>query len=103
MLPQVQTPRTDNRVTNLQSSLINLTALTDPQLTFWYHMFGSDILSLQVRISTGNGVWNLERTISGQQQSAKSDPWNEVIIDLSAYTGDTIVVEFRGPVTGNNL
>ncbi|HCQ15745.1 MAG TPA: hypothetical protein DIU20_05765, partial [Cryomorphaceae bacterium] len=84
-----------NRVTNLQSSLINLTALTDPQLTFWYHMFGSDILSLQVRISTGNGVWNLERTISGQQQSAKSDPWNEVIIDLSAYTGDTIVVEFR--------
>ncbi len=83
------------RETNLQSVVIDLTPLTNPQLTFWYHMFGADINELSVRITSGNGIWNLERQIVGQQQTAKADPWNEVIIDLSAYAGDSIIIEWR--------
>ena len=37
-------------------------------------------------------IWSL----SGQQQTAIDDAWIEVILDLSAYAGDTISVTWRG-------
>ncbi|MGB0176423.1 MAG: fibronectin type III domain-containing protein, partial [Owenweeksia sp.] len=91
---------TGDRITNFQSSIVDLTALNEPQLSFWYHMFGSDIVELSVRISGGNGLWNVERVISGQQQTAKADPWTEVIVDLSPYAGDSIIVEWRATALG---
>ncbi len=88
-----------NRETNFKSPVVDLTPLTNPQLTFWYHMFGADILKLSVRLTNGNSTWNLERVISGAQQTAKTDPWTEVIVDLSAYAGDSVMVEWRAEAT----
>ena len=65
------------------------------QLSFWYHMFGGDMGTLEVLVENGSGavsIWSL----SGQQQTVIDDPWIEVSLDLSAYAGDTITVTWRG-------
>lgn len=78
----------------LESPEIDLTALTVPELSFWYHMFGSAIGSMALEVDSGSGyhqVW----TLSGQQQTSNSDPWREVIVNLSAYANDTIQLRFK--------
>lgn len=83
---------------DLESDLIDISGLAAPQLTFWYHMFGNDIGSLEVYVSNG-GAYNLERTITGSQQTSRSDAWIEGIVSLASYIGDTIRVKFVGTKT----
>lgn len=79
--------------TFLTTPLIDLAPLTVPELSFWYHMFGADIDSLVVDLFDGTS-WTTILSFQGAQQSAKSDPWKEAVIDLSAYANDTIKVRF---------
>lgn len=71
-------------------------------LSFYYHMYGSDIGTLNVDVNNGscwdNGVWS----ISGQQQNSSDDPYRPAIVDLSGYTG-TIKIRFRAVAAGGNL
>ena len=80
----------------LTSPLIDLSTLTDPALTFWYHLFGADMGTLSVDIDAGSGFDLDVFTISGQQQTAEADPFIEQIIDLNAYAGQTVRIRFRG-------
>lgn len=81
--------------TDLVSPLISLDTLSSPELRFWYHMFGSDIDKLVISINNGNG-WSVLNTISGQQQTTTIAAWQERVVSLSAYVGDTIQLRFRG-------
>ena len=77
--------------TAVESPLIDLSALNIPELRFWYHMFGQGIDSLGVEVNDGTGyqhVWS----ISGQQQTASSDPWAEAIVSLANFANNTISV-----------
>ena len=80
--------------TDLVTIPVDLDTLSTPELRFWYHMFGIDIDKLVISINNGSGWTNLN-TISGQQQSSSAAAWNERIISLSAYTGDTVQIRFR--------
>lgn len=82
--------------TDLISPLIDLSGLTAPALTFNYHMFGTDIGTLDVLVNGTDNVW----TLSGQQQTTATAPWELAIIDLSAYAGQNISVTFRGTSVG---
>ncbi|AEV31855.1 PDK repeat-containing protein [Owenweeksia hongkongensis DSM 17368] len=77
----------------IESKLIDLSPLTVPELSFWYHMAGMHIDSLRVDIFDGKS-WTKEACIVGSQQAAKSDPWEEYVIDMSAYSNDTIKLRF---------
>ena len=79
----------------LVSPLIDLSSLTDPALTFWYHLFGGDIGTLSVDVDAGSGFDLDVFTISGQQQTAEADPFIEQIVDLNAYAGQTVRIRFR--------
>jgi PKD repeat protein len=81
--------------TTLTSPLIDLSPLTVPELTFWYHMYGSLINELEIQINSG-GSWTNLTTLTGQQQTSNSDPWLEETIDLSAYANDTVQIRFIG-------
>lgn len=81
---------------------IDLSSLTNPQLTFWCHMFGNAISSLKTYVDDGSGTWVLLNTQSGQQQNAKADAWKEVVVSLSAYVNDTVRVKFEADKTANN-
>ncbi|MTB52224.1 hypothetical protein E1J53_0014705, partial [Lewinella sp. W8] len=57
-------------------------------LSFWYHMFGDNIGTLEVFV---NG--NSEFSLSGQQQTANCEPWRQGSIDVSALEGTTATVQ----------
>ncbi|XP_047128245.1 MAM and LDL-receptor class A domain-containing protein 1 isoform X1 [Hydra vulgaris] len=65
-------------------------------LTFWYHMYGADIGSLQVVYKVFSGsqseqlVWNL----TGQQQLSDVDQWKFARVPISADTNHVIM--FKG-------
>jgi hypothetical protein len=78
--------------TDLVSPLVDLTALTAPSLLFDYHMFGGQIGTLDVLVNGTTNVW----TLSGQQQTSDTAPWELAVVDLTAYAGQTIRITFRG-------
>jgi hypothetical protein len=70
---------------------MDISSLSAPQLSFYYHMFGANMGTLEVYISADGGntftpapVWS----ISGDQ----GNTWVEAIVDLSAYVGETDIV-----------
>jgi PKD repeat protein len=89
----------DNKVAILTSPCIDLTGAVNPQLTFWYHMWGTMMGSLSVDIMA-NGVWNnnVIPVISGNQ----GNQWHFGSVNLTPYIGQSIVVRFRG-ITGTGF
>ncbi|MBN1764661.1 MAG: cellulase family glycosylhydrolase, partial [Sedimentisphaerales bacterium] len=72
----------------------------DRILTFYYHMYGENIGTLNVDVFDGawhNGIWNL----SGQQQSSNSDPYLQASVDLSDYSGP-IRIRLRAVAAGGS-
>ena len=69
--------------TELISPVFDLSSLSNPQMSFYYHMHGTDIVSLSVDTFDGstwtNDVWML----SGQQQTSRDDPWAEATVYFS--------------------
>ena len=73
------------------SECYDISSLAAPALTFQYNMNGISIGTLEVLIN-GTSVWSL----SGDQGTA----WNFAQVDLSAYTGAPVVIEFVGTHSG---
>ncbi|WP_417290114.1 LamG-like jellyroll fold domain-containing protein [Corallibacter sp.] len=92
-----------NRTFNLISPCFDITSATSAQFSFYYHMYGGDMGSLYVDLSTNGGLsydyllWSQ----TGQVQTSNGQAWNLVNIDLSSYVGQTIIIRFRG-VTGGD-
>ena len=79
----------------LVSPCLDLTGFSAPKVSFWYHMFGADMGTLEVEVRTPSGsttIWSL----SGQQQTGENDPWLEGTADLSGFIGQSIQVVFVG-------
>ena len=91
-----------NTSTQFFTPLINLTPLNVPELTFWYHAFGSQIAGAQLHVINSAGVATQVWSSSGQQQSAEADPWQEVIVSLASYANQTIQLRFTGEATAAN-
>ena len=71
---------------------------SNPQLTFFYHMFGVSMGTLYVDVN-GVNVWS----ISGPQQGSFGAPWRKAEVDLSAYSNEcSAIIRFRA-VTGTNF
>lgn len=84
-----------NNWTSFESPCLFLNSLSNPQLLFWYHMFGSGIGSLRVDIKVQgqwiNGIYNIQ----GQQQNSNTSSWQKVQINLSNFS-DVEKVRFYG-------
>jgi len=74
---------------------LSTVGLTNPELSFSYHMFGASMGTLDILINT-SGTWTSIFTLSGQQQLAETAPWADTALSLSAYLNDTIQIKFRG-------
>lgn len=91
--------------TELTSLPIDLSVLTVPELRFYYHLFGTEISSLEIQIDEGSGFTTL-KTINGTVQNASTDPWSEELISLSAYANDTVRIKFistRNSIFGSRV
>ena len=65
------------------------------ELKYHYFMFGATMNQLKVLVDT-NGVENLITTISGQQQTVQTAPWDTAVHVLSGYAGKSVSIIFRG-------
>ena len=79
----------------LVSPCIDLTNATAPQLSFWYHMNGTNVGELYVDIYDGSQWINEVFSLSG----AQGNNWNQGFISLQPYAGNVVNARFRG-VTG---
>ncbi|MCH7534567.1 MAG: hypothetical protein IH948_02265, partial [Bacteroidetes bacterium] len=82
----------------LTSPEIDLTALTNPYLRFYYHMFGLTMGNLYLDVWNGT-TWTIVDSIIGQQQLLQTDAWLKKSVNLSTFS-DTIVVRFRAISVG---
>ncbi|NVK26990.1 MAG: PKD domain-containing protein [Flavobacteriia bacterium] len=87
----------------LRSPQISLSTLTNPELSFWYHMYGANIDKLEIAVKTVTGPWTVVRTITGQQQTSKTDAWKEDAISLSSFSGSNIFIRISAFHNGNNF
>lgn len=84
----------DETYLNLPS--IDLGELSSPYISFYYHMFGSDIGTLSVEIKNNTDTNFTEVfSISGEQQTDSSDEFVEEIVDLSLYAGQIVDIRFK--------
>ena len=90
-------PSTGNYA-NLQSPCFNLTGLTNPRLTLFQHMYGSNMGTLKVELSTDNGT-NYSSVLfsqSGEIQNSGNSSWIPISVDLSPYVGQTVKIRLQG-------
>ncbi len=68
---------------------VDLSALTLPTLSFWYHMYGADMGTMKVQVAPmGTNTWTEVFNLSGDQ----GDQWNFFSTSLGAYIGQAIEV-----------
>lgn len=66
-------------------------------MSFWYHMYGSTMGTLEIKVISG-GVTSTLFTKSGNQ----TDNWYQGIVDLTSYIGATVRIQIVG-TTGTNF
>ncbi|MEM6684977.1 MAG: choice-of-anchor J domain-containing protein, partial [Bacteroidota bacterium] len=71
------------------------TAVDGAELSFYLHAFGDDMGTLNVNVGTSpTGPFTTEYAYTGALQTADTDAWIPVGVDLSAYLGQVIYLEF---------
>ena len=98
---EASAPNYPNKSANLLTPLFDLSALNNPALQFWYHMYddqGSAMGDLHVDIYS-NGSWhNSAVSFSGNQ----GNQWHPASIDLSPYKNSAACqIRFRA-ITGQS-
>jgi len=93
-----------NKEAWLVSPLFNFTNLTNPQLKFYYHMYGSTMGTLSVQVSTDGGTtWSTNLFYkSGQQQTSQTAPYGMALVNLSSFAGNSSVTIRINGKTGSS-
>lgn len=87
------------RVATLTSPQIILSALTAPELRFWYHMQGATVGSLSVEVQTGSSTSPF--VVIDSIVGAQGAQWNERVVSLTAYGNQTVRIRFRSRTLGS--
>ncbi|MGB3466901.1 MAG: trypsin-like peptidase domain-containing protein, partial [Cyclobacteriaceae bacterium] len=74
-----------NATVILESPCFDLTGLSTASFSFSNHMYGSNMGSLDLEVSTNGTSWSNLWSLSGNQ----GNQWNDVSVNLSAYAGQS--------------
>ncbi len=86
-----------NATAILESTCLDFSASGSASISFGYHMYGTNMGTLQLQASTDNGSsWSTIWSESGNQGNS----WLSANVSLNAYTGSDVKLRFRG-TTGN--
>ncbi len=85
-------PNNPNKSALVEASF-DFSGITDPELTFYYHMYGDEMGALYIDVGADQNVFSLV----GSQQTSSSDDWEQATVDLSEYGGRcNVTIGFRG-------
>lgn len=80
---------------HLESRCLDLTGVSSPKLSFWYHMYGSTMGTMHVDVDKGSG-WELDFI---PPFTDNIDQWQEKSVNLSSLVGNPSVrIRIRGVV-----
>ncbi len=76
---------------------VDVSTLTTPAIYFYQHRYSNgSIADMDIEVSNDFGsTWTNVYSVTGDIQTASSDPWVLEFVNLAAYTGDTIQVRFK--------
>lgn len=75
----------------------DITQLNTPVVSFWYHMFGNSMGSLQLQVSSNGGQsWVTIADLQGQQHWGNKDVWKQMTVDISPFVSATTSFRFVG-------
>ena len=80
---------------SMYSPAIDLTTSDSSELSFYFHAYGAKMGTLNVKVGSSSLGYTTVYTLSGQQQTSSSAPWQNVTIDLSAFLGEVVQLEFE--------
>lgn len=90
---------TPNKMAILQSPCMDLTGISSPYLTFWYHMRGNQQGALHVDVNVNGTVTSDAWVVSGDQGLQ----WKQGWLNLAAYQGqNNLRIRFRAE-TGSGV
>ena len=92
----------NTNLVELRSPLVINSGLQQPELNFWFHMYGSQIQKLKIYLEKTNDTRSAIDSLIGQQQTSRTDPWQQRTIPLSAFQNDTFKIVFEAEI-GNSL
>ncbi|MEQ8360470.1 MAG: T9SS type A sorting domain-containing protein [Cytophagales bacterium] len=84
-----------SQTSELESPPIDISALTAPQVEFYYHMYGATMGTLNLDVTDSAGNWINIWSLSGQQQISETDPWINVSVPFNP-SSDTVNFRFQG-------
>ena len=76
---------------------ISLANDSAPQVSFWYHLFGSDIKRLEVAVTTDTASnWTVIDSLFPNTGAfvSSSSPWHQAIYSIADYIDDTVAFKF---------
>ncbi len=82
----------------LTTDCLDFTTVEDPQLVFYYHMYGNGIGYLSVDLTDEAGQTTNLFLQEGQAQTSSEDDWIPELIDLSAWSGQIVEISFTGEI-----
>jgi ribosomal protein L18E len=92
-------PNSPSKVATITSGAFDLSKLTTPKFSFAYHMYGANMGTLDLQISTDDGAnWASLWQKSGDQ----TNNWITATIDLAAYQSNQVKFRFVG-TTGDSF
>ncbi len=98
-------PNNPAKTTIFLSPCFDLTVLSDPEISFWYHMYGAGMGELHFDVfDFTTGVWTDDfiAPIIGQQQTSSTSAWLNKTIDFSNFANSQIRFRLRG-ITGSSF
>ncbi len=89
--------------TLITSPIIDISGLTNPEFSYFYHRFGTRLADLHVDIYDGSKWIRSVDSYTNQTgpQTSHADAWSQAVISLSPYIGTTnLQVRFRSVTNG---
>jgi Zn-dependent metalloprotease/chitodextrinase len=97
MYVEASSPNYPSKIAIFNSPCYNLTSENSATFSFDYHMYGSNMGTLDLQAKTTSGTWSSVWTKTGDQGST----WLTASVDLSSYLGQTVMLRFVG-TTGSS-
>jgi hypothetical protein len=93
MYVEASSPNYPSKNTLFTSPCFDMSGLSNPQISFQYHMLGTAVGTLALEASLDGTSWTQVWSLSGDQGSS----WNTTTVGLSAYAGNAEVsLRFSG-------
>ncbi len=90
MYVEASSPAAQGDSAFLWTAEFDLTSLTNPEVVYYYHMYGSDIVNLDLQaFDRTTSAWVSINNIVGQQQTSNAAAWGEARVSLATYGTDT--------------